>query len=66
MSVSPLNSTLSGVAAAQAMFAAAGQAAASVSSPAAGPGDGSATEAVQVAVFQKALEMERSLVNILA
>jgi hypothetical protein len=65
MSISAVSS-LSGVAAAQGMFAVAGQAASSVSSPGIGSGGGSVTEAVQVAVFQKALDMERSLVNILA
>jgi hypothetical protein len=66
MSISGVSSTLSGVAAAQGMFAAAAQAASNVSSPAAGSGGGSGTEGVQVAVLAKALEMERSLVNIFA
>jgi hypothetical protein len=59
-------SAVSGLAATQGMFAATAQAAAGITSPAAGSDDGSATEAVQVAVLQKALDMERSLVNILA
>jgi hypothetical protein len=66
MNVSAVNSAMNGIAAAQGMFAGAAQAAANVGSPAAGSGDGSATEAVQVAVLQKALDMERGLVNILA
>jgi hypothetical protein len=48
------------------MFGAAAQAASGVSAPSAGASDGSAAEAVQVAVLQKALQMERSLVNIFA
>jgi hypothetical protein len=48
------------------MFGAASQAAAGVSAPSDGASDGSAAEAVQVAVLRKALDMERSTVNILA
>jgi hypothetical protein len=59
-------SAISGLAAAQGMFPAAAQAAAGVNAPSAGSGDGSTTEALQVAVLQKALDMERSMVNILA
>lgn len=59
-------SAISGLAAAQSMFPAAAQAAAGVNGPSAGAGDGSTTEALQVAVLQKALEMERSMVNVLA
>jgi len=59
-------SAISGLAAAQSMFGAAAQAASGVSAPAAGSGDGATTEALQVAVLQKTLQMERSLVNILA
>jgi hypothetical protein len=59
-------SALSGLAAAQGLFAGAAQAAGGVASPAPGSNDGSAGEAVQVAVLQKGLDMERSLVNILA
>lgn len=59
-------SFLSGIAAAQGMFAGAAQAAAGVGSADAGSGDGSAAEAVQVALLQKTLQMERSAVNILA
>jgi hypothetical protein len=44
----------------------AAQAAAGVSTPDAGDPNGSAAEAVQLALLQKALEMERSTVNILA
>lgn len=57
---------MSGIAAAQSMFAGAAQAASGVSAPAAGSAAGATGEAVQVAVLQKALEMERSVVNILA
>jgi len=57
---------MSGQAAAQAMFGGAAQAAAGVSAPSDGSSDGSALEATQVAVLQKALQMERSLVNIFA
>jgi hypothetical protein len=56
---------MSGVAAAQSMFAVATQAASGVTAADGGSG-GSATEAVQVALLQKTLETERSLVNILA
>lgn len=66
MDISAVNSTMNWAAGAQGMFAGAAQAAANVASPAAGSGDGSAGEAVQVAVLQKALDMERGLVNILA
>ena len=68
MNISAANSAMYGLAAAQGMFGGAAQAAAGVTSPAAGAGagDGSATEAVQVAVLHKALDMERGLVNILA
>jgi hypothetical protein len=59
-------SSMSGAAMAQAMFGATAQAASNVSGPADGSGGGSANEAVQVAVLQKALASERSLVNILA
>jgi hypothetical protein len=65
MNISAANSAMYGLAAAQGMFGGAAQAAAGVTSPA-GATDGSATEAVQVAVLQKALDMERGLVNILA
>ena len=64
MGISAVNPAMYGIAAAQATFGGAAQAAAGVASPAGG--DGSATEAVQVAVLQKALDMERGLVNILA
>lgn len=66
MNVSAANSAMYGLAAAQGMFGGAAQAAAGVTSPVAGASDGSATEAVQVAVLAKALDMERGLVNILA
>ncbi len=59
-------SAISGLAAAQAMFGSTSQAASGISAPAAGAGDASETEAVQVAVLQKALDMERSLINIFA
>jgi hypothetical protein len=66
VSISGVNSGMSGLAAAQGMFGAAAQAAAGVSAPTGGSGDASAAEAVQVAVLQKALDMERSQVNIFA
>jgi hypothetical protein len=66
MAISSISSAMSGLAAAQGMFPLAAQAAAGVNGPNAGSGDGSTSEAVQVAVLQKALQMERSLVNILA
>jgi hypothetical protein len=59
-------SAMSGLAAAQSMFPVAAQAAAGVNAPSPGSGDGSTTEALQVAVLQKSLDMERSLVNVLA
>ena len=59
-------SALSGLAAAQGLFGGTARAAAGISAPAPGPGDGGAEEAVQVAVLQRALDMERGLVNILA
>ena len=59
-------SAMSGLAAAQSMFPAVAQAAAGVNGPSAGPGDAATTEALQVAVLQKSLDVERSLVNILA
>lgn len=57
---------MSGLPAAQAMFGATAQAAAGVSAPASASGGAATAEAAQVAVLQKALEMERSLVNIFA
>ena len=57
---------MSGLAAAQAMFGVAAQAASGVTSADAGSSGGGAGEAVQVALLQKSLDMERSLVNILA
>ena len=66
MDISAVSSAMSSLVAAQGMFPAAAQAAAGLNAPSAGAGDGSAAEAVQVAVLQKALQMERSLVNILA
>jgi hypothetical protein len=66
MDVSSVSSALSGLAAAQGMLGATAQAASGVNASAAGSGDGSTTEALQVAVLHQALQMERSLVNILA
>ena len=66
MNISAVNSAMYGIIAAQGMSGEAAQAAAGVSTPAAGSSAGSATEAVQVSVLQKALDMERGLVNILA
>jgi hypothetical protein len=54
---------MSGVVAAQSMFAAASQAASAASS---GASAGGAGEAVQVAMLQKALDSERQSVNVLA
>jgi hypothetical protein len=65
MSVSPVSSAMSGIVAAQGLFGAAAQTASGVSA-AAGASGGSAAEAVQVALLQKTLETERSLVNIFA
>lgn len=59
-------SAMSGAAMAQAMFGAASAAASNVSAPAAGASGASPAEAVQVAVLQRALASERSLVDILA
>lgn len=59
-------SAVSGMAAAQTMFAVAAQAAAGVTASAPAAADGNIAEALQVAVLHKALESERSLVNILA
>ncbi len=59
-------SSMSGAVMAQAMFGATAQAASNVGAAADGSGGGSANEAVQVAVLQRALASERSLVNILA
>ena len=57
---------MSGLAGAQGMFAGTASAASAVDPGANGPGGGNATEAAQVALLHKALDMERSLVNILA
>jgi hypothetical protein len=66
MSITGVGEGLSGLAAAQGRFGATAQAAAGVSAPAGGTGDGSAAEAVQVALLHDALQFERSLVNVLA
>jgi hypothetical protein len=66
MDVSGVSSAMSGLAAAQGMFGATAQAAAGVSAPDPGDANGPAAEAVQVAMLQQALAMERSMVNILA
>lgn len=65
MSISSVNSAMSGVIAAQSMFGLAAQAASGLTSAGSGSG-GSTAEAVQVALLQKTLDNERSLVNILA
>ncbi|HUA47583.1 MAG TPA: hypothetical protein VMA77_20270 [Solirubrobacteraceae bacterium] len=57
---------MSGIAAAQSMFAVAAQAASGLAAGNSGSGGGGAGEAVQVALLQKTLATERSLVNILA
>jgi hypothetical protein len=56
---------MSGLAAAQSMFGVAAQVASGVSAGGADSG-AAAAEAVQVAMLQKALQMERSSVDILA
>jgi hypothetical protein len=77
MGVSAVSASLGGIVAAQAMFGAAAQAASSVGDPSPDAGDGaveavvgasiaSQALAVNVAVLAKALDAERSLVNILA
>jgi hypothetical protein len=66
MSISGVSGGISELAAAQGMFAVAAQAAAGISAPADGSSAASAGEAVQVALLQKALAYERSLVNVLA
>jgi len=65
MSISPVSS-MSGIAAAQSMFGVAAQAASGLTAADSGSGGGGTGEAVQVALLQKTLDMERSLVNILA
>jgi hypothetical protein len=65
MGISSVSSAMSGLAAAQGMFPVAAQAAAGVNAASSGSG-GSSSEAVQVALLQRALDSERSLVNILA
>ncbi|HEY4826488.1 MAG TPA: hypothetical protein VIH85_06960 [Solirubrobacteraceae bacterium] len=57
---------MSGIAAAQSMFGLAAQTASGVTDADGGSGSGGAAEAVQVALLQKTLDMERSMVNILA
>ena len=56
---------MSGIAAAQSMFGVAAQAASGLTA-ADSSGGGGAGEAVQVAMLQKTLETERSMVNVLA
>ena len=66
MDISGVSSAMSGLAAAQGMFGATAQAAAGMSAPDPGDANGPAADAVQVAMLQQALAMERSMVNILA
>jgi hypothetical protein len=69
MSIGAVNSILSGLATAQSMFGVAARAAGSVGGADNGGGGASAANAVEeasVAVVRKALDQERSLVNILA
>ena len=66
MDVSPVDSSLGGVVAAQMMFAVTANAAATVQAPDASGDAGASTSDVGVAVLKKALDAERSLVNILA
>jgi hypothetical protein len=65
MSISSVSSAMSGVIAAQSMFGLAAQTASGLTSADSGSG-GAAAEAVQVALLQNTLDMERSQVNILA
>jgi len=66
MSISGVSAGISGLAAAQGVFDGAVQQAAGGSVPSVGVSAAAAGEAVQVSLLSKALEMERSLVNILA
>lgn len=66
VSISAVSSGISGLAAAQGLFDGAVQQATGGSVPSVGVSDAATAEAAQVAVLQKALEMERSLVNIFA
>ena len=66
MDISGVSAGISGLAAAQGVFNGAVQPAAGGSVPSVGVGDASAAEAVQVTLLHDALEMERSMVNILA
>ena len=73
MSIGAVNGALSGLAAAQSMFAVTAQAAGSVGSSGADDSDGGGSasaanvaEQASVAVLRMALDQERSLVNILA
>ncbi len=66
MSISTVAPALTGITAAQGLFGATAQAASGVSAPASGSSGCSAPEAVQVAVLQKALQMERSLLDVIA
>jgi hypothetical protein len=66
MSVSAVAPALTGITAAQGLFGATARAASGVSAPAGGSSGGSAPQAVQVAVLRKALQMERSLLDVFA
>jgi hypothetical protein len=66
MNISGLSAGISGLAAAQGVFDGAVQDAAGGSVPSVGVSAASAAEAVQVTLLQKALEIERSMVNIFA
>ena len=66
--VDPINSSLSGIAAAQTMFDVTAQAATGLGAPAtaSGASGASASGGVDIAVLRMALDTERSLVNIFA
>ncbi len=66
MSISGVSAAVTGLTAAQGVLDGAVQQAADGSVPAVGVSAAAAGEAAQVALLHKALEMERSLVNILA
>lgn len=66
MDISGVSAGIGGLSAAQSVFAGAVQQGAAGSVPSVGVGDAAAAEAVQVALLQTSLEMERSMVNIFA
>ena len=66
MNVSGVSAGISGLAAAQGVFDGSVQQAAAGSAPSVAVSAAAAAEAVQVALLQRSLEMERSMVNIFA